>query len=272
MDRICSAGLSRTRFLEVLGVSGKASLLIAGDSRSNDTANRTFTAVAQPDVFAEHEWRRYPNELHDFTSFVDSLAAVAYLREPWAPQRPITNVRGVMVVDFKSATQAQAEASIDGRWTSGGYGLPMGAVNTVASRIAVDAQNDRVERHLSLIATAMHMDKFVSRVIRELYDSRSCPNCEGCATIPNRTLVDAMIILARKTKRYHIELFARWQPDERMRKALRRRSVNLAWYPLDVIPAEDLAVNRFFHVWHGTPLQDEEFRRKHWQPTWRQLT
>jgi len=56
----------------------------------------------------------------------------------------------------------------------------MGVTNTVYSRTEVNEQNARIERHLTLIGTAMTCEDFHKAVGEKLLDVHSCPDKKHC--------------------------------------------------------------------------------------------
>ena len=60
---------------------------------------------------AEIRWHGYPDEGYSLTTFADSLVAHAY-GFGWVMQPPMVDSREALIVDFASATQAEAERSL----------------------------------------------------------------------------------------------------------------------------------------------------------------
>lgn len=153
----------------------------------------------------------------------------------------------------------------------GAWEFPIGSVNTVASRARTNAQNERFERHVSLIATAMQQDEFHRDVIEPLLDARTCPsgNCSECRDRAPRDLADVLIGFANGADQIAVHLFARWQPTAELADRLAAYGVALRAHALTDIPKEDLDANRFYHLWSGSPKQAEIFRHTVWAPAWR---
>ena len=235
---------------------------VAAESRDH-----SFLASAANDTREAHLWHGYPDECYAMTAFADSLVALAW-GHGWYPQPPIVDLRNAIVVDFASRTEAEAEDSIVRGW-NGAFEFPMGIVNTVASRGEVNAQNARLERHLTLIATGMRQAEFHEAVIEELLDARTHRDCESCARRPNRGLAKVFSMLARGTDQAGVQLFSRWRPSSALVSTLKEEGLFVNHHSLDAIPKADLEANRFYHIWDGTPKQAEEFRRIVWAPDWK---
>jgi len=231
--------------------------------------DRRFLAAPQPDVDQNLMFHGFPDECYAYTVFADSLVALAW-QCGWYHQPPMVDARNAIVVDFASSTEAEAEASIPHGW-NGPAEFPMGVIGTVKSREAVTAQTDRVERHLSLIATGMRFDEFQRAVISPLLDRRTCPDtgCPRCAERDLRGLADVFGTLADGTDQRVIHLFSRWKPSDGLIHRLDDGDVEIVHHPLSSIPSADLEANRHYHVWEGTPLQAEAFRNALWAPAWK---
>ena len=253
----------------MLGIAGALPLAAVSPPITDADRRHAFLASPQPDTVEERIWHGYPDECHSLTTFADSLVALAWGRG-WYVQPPMVDYRNAIVVDFASSTQGEAEASIARGW-NGAWEFPMGAVNTVASRAEINAQNARIERHLTLIGTAMRQAEFQESVITELLDRRTHPDCDSCRLRPNRTLADVFSLLASGTGQAAVQLFSKWEPSQTLRDSLTTSGVTLVRHPLDAIPRDDLEANRYYHIWDGTPLQAEEFRRTVWAPAWRKV-
>ena len=135
-------------------------------------------SVKLPDDGSEHLWHGYPDECFALMFFADSLVARDSGRG-WSIQPPLTVVRKALVIDFVSEREAQAEASIQHGW-NGTWEFPMGVANTVYSRTEVNEQNARLERHMTLIVTAMTHEDFHKAVGEKLLDVHSCPDKKHC--------------------------------------------------------------------------------------------
>jgi hypothetical protein len=208
----------------------------------------------------------YPDECLDFSAFAGSLAALITDGE-WLLQ-PFTQKRLAIVVDFASETQAEAEESLKGGW-NGAWEFPNGCVNTVRSRVEVNEQNARAERHLSLIATGDTMREFFWAVVEKLLDVNSCnkPDCVRCKMRFTRDLA-LMLSIFSKTGFRTIHLFSRWPPSPELRAVLREEDVEIQWNPLSSIPSPDLEANRYYSIWDGTAAQYDDFMRRFWAPSW----
>ena len=228
-----------------------------------------YSAATLADAGAKHLWHGYPDECHAFTSFADSLVALAW-GCGWYPQPPYVGLRNAMIVDFASRSEEEAEASIRAGW-NGAWEFPMGTVATVRSRTEVDAQNARFERHLALIATGMPIGEFHHDVIEPLLDPRTCPRpqCDTCKRRGARRLEDVFVSLGDGTGQRAVQLFSAWRPSSKLLARVDAAGIEIRTHPLDEIPKEDLEANRFYHIWDGTPLQAQEFRRTIWAPAWR---
>ena len=224
-----------------------------------------FTSL-EPDDGGARIAAGYPDECLDFTAFAGSLAALITDGE-WLLQ-PFTQKRLAIVVDFASETQAEAEESLKRGW-NGAWEFPTGCINTVRSRIEVNEQNARLERHLSIIATGDPMREFFWGVTEKLLDANSCrePNCAKCTIRFARDLAMTLSIFS-KTGFSTIHLFSRWQPSPELRAVLREEDVEIQWNPLSSIPSPDLEANRRYSIWDGTALQYDDFMRRFWAPTW----
>ncbi|HKU82346.1 MAG TPA: hypothetical protein VJP76_09280 [Candidatus Tumulicola sp.] len=221
-----------------------------------------YLAGPAADPGAEPMWHGYPDECFAFTSFADSLVALAW-GYGWYPQPPIVGLRNAIVVDFCSPSEDRAAASIERGW-SAAWEFPMGTAATVASEISVNAQNTRLQRQLAFIGTAMRQDEFHAAVVEPLLDSHSCPDCDcaECATRKPRDLADALTILARGTDQGAVQLFSAWHPSDGLRQRVAGRGVELRHHALRSIPADALEANRSYHIWSGTPLQPSSFARR----------
>jgi len=248
----------------LLGIGSAAKPASAGIDR-----DRLYLAAPQPDIDKKPMFHGFPDECYAYTVFADSLVALAW-GYGWYHQPPMVGARNAIVVDFASATEGGAEASIPHGW-NGPAEFPMGVVGTVKSREAVTRQTDRVERHLSLIATGMRHDGFHDAVISRLLDRRTCPlaDCPRCADRDPRRLVDVFGILADGADQCAVQLFSRWIPSDALRAELAALDIGIEHHPLSAIPAADLEANRYYHVWDGTPLQAEAFRNTVWAPAWK---
>ena len=258
---------TRLQFLTSLGAAATLPLTVRAQGSNDADRAHAFIAAPQIDTDEERMWHGYPDECYSLTTFADSLVALAW-GHGWYMQPPMVDLRNAIVVDFASETEAEAEASIATGW-NGAWEFPMGVVNTVASRVETNAQNACIERHITLIGTAMRQEEFRETVIDQLFDARVHPGCKECSQRPHRTLADILSIPAYGTDQAGIQLFSKWEPSEELRAALQRKSFRLIAHPLSSIPTEDLEANRFYHIWDGTPLQAEEFRRAVWAPAWR---
>jgi hypothetical protein len=219
---------------------------------------------------SEHLWHGYPDECFALTSFADSLVAHV-LGRGWWIQPPITVVRKAFVIDFASEREAQAEASIQHGW-NGTWEFPMGVVNTVYSRAEVNEQNARIERHMTLIATAMTCEDFHKAVGEKLLDVHSCPDkihCDICKGRIPRGLADTFELLSAGTKESEVHLFSQWAPSEELSTILHADGVRIVHHDLSDIPLADLKANRAYHIWDGTENQGHEFREAVWAPAWR---
>lgn len=225
--------------------------------------------MAEPaaDIGAEQMWHGYPDECYSFTVFADSLVALAG-GHGWYHQPPMVGLRNALTVDFCSGTEAEAEASLRG-W-NGAWEFPMGTVATTAARVALNAQNDRVTRHIALLGTAMRQEEFHAAVIEPLLDPRTCPdrNCTTCGGREIHDLAEVFVILANGTDQDVVHLFSRWEPGVELRRRTTAKGVELKRRPLGVIPSDALEANRQYHIWKGTPLQAQEFRKTVWAPGW----
>ncbi|HEY1976396.1 MAG TPA: hypothetical protein VGG89_07625 [Candidatus Baltobacteraceae bacterium] len=258
---------TRLQFLRILGLATAAPFAATSPLVAAADASHAFIASPQPDGGEERLWHGYPDECYAFTSFADSLVALAW-GHGWYAQPPMVDLRNAIVVDFASSTEEAAEASITRGW-NGAWEFPMGVVNTVASRVEMNAQNARIERNLSLIGTAMRQAEFHENVVNELFDRRLHPDCGKCEGRPERTLADVFRILAHGTDQVAVQLFSKWDPSPALRESLSASRVAIIHHPLDSIPREDLEANRYYHIWDGSPLQAEQFRRTVWAPAWR---
>ena len=204
---------TRSDFLKSFGLSAAA--LVPGlPALARGDREHAYLAAPRSDAGEEHIWHGYPDECYSFTAFADSLVALAW-GHGWYMQPPMVDLRNAIAVDFASSTEEEAvEASLAGRW-NGASEFPMGAINTVSSRVETNAQNARIERHLALIGTAMRQSEFSETVIQQLFDPRTHPGCEKCAEKPIRTLGDVLAILADGTDQAAIHLFAQWEPSQR---------------------------------------------------------
>lgn len=227
--------------------------------------------IAEPaaDEGVGHMWHGYPDECYSFTSFADSLVALAW-GYGWYPQPPYVGLRNAMIVDFASQTEEEAEASIASGW-NGAWEFPMGTVATVRTRTEIDAQNTRIERHLALVATATPIEEFHHDVIEPLLDPRTCPSpdCDTCKRRGRRRLDDIFIALGDGTGQRAVQLFSAWRPSAKLVARVDAAGIEIRAHPLDEIPKDDLEANRFYHIWDGTPLQAQEFRKTVWAPAWR---
>jgi hypothetical protein len=228
-----------------------------------------YLAAPAPDAGAEHLWHGYPDECYSFTSFADSLVALAW-GYGWYPQPPYVRLRNAMIVDFASQSEAEAEASIATGW-NGAWEFPMGTVATVRERIEVNAQNARLTRHLTLIATGMPIDEFHHDVIEPLLDPHTCPHpsCGTCKRRGARRLEDVFVTLGDGTGQRAVQLFSAWRPSAKLLARADAAGIEIRQHPLDEIPGEDLEANRHYHLWDGTPLQAQQFRKTVWAPAWR---
>lgn len=258
---------NRFEFLKSLGVSATSPLLVPHGPITRQDRDHAFIAMPQSDMGEEHLSHGYPDECYSFTTFADSLVALAW-GYGWYVQPPMVDYRNAIIVDFASKTEEEAESSIAGAW-NGAWEFPMGVVNTVAARTETNEQNARIERHLTLIGTAMRQEDFRKAVIDKLFDARTHPGCDSCKTRPPRSLGDIFVILAEGTEQGGVQLFSQWKPSQRLRSLLCEKHILLNQHPLSAIPPEDLEANRSYHIWDGTPLQAEEFRRTVWAPAWR---
>jgi hypothetical protein len=217
----------------------------------------------------EHRSHGYPDECYSLTTFSDSLVALAYegIR---IMQPPIVGLRNAIIVDFVSKTQSHAESSLLHKW-NGAWELPMGAVNTVYGRRETNEQNAVIERHMLFIGTAMTMGDFHRLVIERLLDSHSCadPNCKICKTRFSRGLAESFQILADGTEQAAVHLFSSWLPNEELVSKLAADSIEIRHHPLSQIPREDLAANRAYSIWDGSPAQADAFLRTVWAPAWK---
>lgn len=258
---------TRFQFLASLGVAAAVPLAATSAPIALNDRDHAYMASPQNDGGEEHLSHGYPDECYAFTTFADSLVALAWGYE-WYVQPPMVDLRNAIVVDFSSNTEDEAEASIARGW-NGAWEFPMGVVNTVASRTETNAQNARLDRHLTLIGTAMRQDEFRVAVIDPLLDARTHPGCSTCSQKPNRGLGDIFAILAEGTDQAAVQLFSKWLPSQELREFLGRKHISLNHHPLRSIPRDDLQANRVYHIWDGTPLQAEEFRTIVWAPAWR---
>ena len=253
----------------MLGIAGALPLAPGSSAISDGDRRHAFIASPQSDTTEERIWHGYPDECYSVTTFADSLVALAW-GHGWYMQPPMVDYRNAFVVDFASNTEGEAEAAIAHGW-NGAWEFPMGVVNTVASRVETNTQNARLERHLTLIGTAMRQAEFQENVIAELLDRRTHPDCDSCRPRPDRTLADVLSILASGSGQTAVQLFSKWEPSQTLRDSLTTSGVTLVRHPLDAIPRDDLEANRYYHIWDGTPLQAEEFRRAVWAPAWRKV-
>jgi len=222
-----------------------------------------------PDDGTKHIWHGYPDECFAFTSFVDSLVALI-LYGAWSIQPPITVVRKAIIIDFISDRQHQAESSIAHGW-NGTWEFPMGVANTVHSRVETNAQNARIGRHLSVVASAMTHEDFFRAAGERLLDIHSCrqPSCDICAKRATRGLADLFQILASGTRESEVHLFAKWLPQQDLIEPLRADGISIVVHSLTEVPTDDLRANQYYHVWDGTEHQAHEFRIAIWAPEWK---
>ena len=260
---------SRPTFLQTIGtlLSLPAALTAATPRRPGDA--HTFIARDRPDTSDTPVFHGYPDECYAYAAFADSLVALSW-GEGWRQQPPIVSLRTAIVVDFASETEQDAQASIGESW-NGVWELPMGATSTLQACVELDAQNERSTRHLALIATSISHGDFERRVTRELVDSRTCnkKGCDVCANRADRDLADVLRILANGTGQSAVQLFSNWQPSDALQTKLDDANIAIVHHALRSIPAADLEANRSYHVWGGTPLQGQEFRRAIWTPQWK---
>ncbi len=257
--------------LEFLKSIGSAGAVFAGAAGASPRCKRGHDVMipACSDAGAAHLTHGYPDECHAFTIFADSLAARAW-GHGWYAQPPIVSDRNAIVVDFVSRQEQDAEASLEGGW-NGAWEFPMGTVNTVAARVETNAQNARIARHLALIGTGMRQAAFHRDVIEPLLDERSCRNasCAICAARPQRGIAGVFHVLATGMRQSVVQLFSQWEPSNALREALRHDGIDIVHHRLSSIPGDDLAANSAYHLWDGTPLQAERFRKTIWKPAWR---
>ena len=218
---------------------------------------------------AEIRWHGYPDEGYSLTTFADSLVAHAY-GFGWVMQPPMVDSREALIVDFASATQAEAEKSLQTAW-NGPWELPMGAVNTVASRAAINSQNTRIERQLLLIGTGMTIHDFHRQVIEKLLDRHSCedPSCAICLKRQLRKIADVFKILAYGINNVSLHLYAKWKPSKALRSKLLEYGLEVKSHRLGEIPAPDLEANRYYTSWGGTEAQEQDFLKTVWAPAWK---
>jgi hypothetical protein len=220
---------------------------------------------------SERLWHGYPDECFSFTSFADSLVAhVMY--GGWSVQPPVTIVRMALVVDFISAREDEAEASLPHGWGEC-WEFPMGVTSTRHST-PVNVQNERNQRHLTLIGTAMTRDDFHRAISEKLLDVQSCPDklsCELCQERAPRGLGDVFSILAEGTAQSEVHLFSRWMPSENLANSLAADGIRIVAHPLSAIPTADLKANKHYHIWDGSEDQAHEFRSVVWAPAWKHL-
>jgi hypothetical protein len=261
---------SRPTFLQALGsvFALPAALRLPGPRTGN--AGHDFIAPDMGDGGAEPMWHGYPDECYSYTTFADSLVALAW-GYGWYMQPPMVEARNAIIVDFASHTESEANASILGGW-NGAWEFPMGTVNSVHDRVETNHQNARISRHLSLIVTGMMQGDFHRSVVEPLLDPQSCgtKDCDLCVDRPRRHLADVFKILAEGTSQGAVQLFSRWMPSTNLRTNLAKSHILIVHHDLDAIPAADLEANRQYHIWDGTPLQAEEFRKVVWIPRWKQ--
>jgi hypothetical protein len=257
----------RSEFL----ATGAGAALLAATSAASARPGRQglFTAPKMRDEGAEHLSHGYPDECYSFTTFADSLVALAW-GHGWYAQPPYVGLRNAIIVDFSSATEDEAEASLAHGW-NGAWEFPMGSAATVSRRVEVDAQNAKIWRQLSIIGTGVSSDDFHAKVIEPLLDARSCSDrtCSKCRLRGVRHLEDVFIQLALGMDQGAIQLFSRWQPSSKLLTRVEAAGVRIIHHPLGEIPKEDLEANRAYHIWDGTPLQAEAFRKAVWAPAWR---
>ena len=67
--------------------------------------------------------------------------------------------------------------------------------------------------------------------------------------------------------RVRCSLLSEWRPSDDLRRRLATQGIELRHHPLQSIPADALEANRSYHIWSGTPLQAEEFRKTVCAPT-----
>jgi hypothetical protein len=228
-----------------------------------------YFAGPAPDDGAAHLWHGYPDECYSFTSFADSLVALAW-GHGWYAQPPYVTLRNAMIVDFESASEEEAEASIAGGW-NGAWEFPFGAAATVHRRVEIDEQNARIWRHLAVITTGMPMEDFHAGVIEPLLDARMCPEpeCDACKRRGARHLEDVFVALADGSDQSAVHLFSAWEPSRKLMVLADAAGVDIRHHRLGEIPKDDLEANRSYHIWDGTPQQAERFRRAIWAPAWR---
>ncbi len=148
----------------------------------------------------------------------------------------------------------------------------MGVANTVYSRTEVNEQNARIERHISVIATAMTHEFFHKTIGEKLLDAHSCPDKEHCTICKGRSprgLADVFQLLSAGTDQPDVHLFSRWTPSKDLTAILKADGVNIVHHDLSDIPVADLEANRAYHIWDGTENQGHEFREAVWAPAWR---
>ena len=231
------------------------------------TADSHDYVSSAPDVGGEHFSVGYPEECLDFTSFGGSLGALVTDGE-WLLQ-PFTQKDLALIVDFASDTEEEAEQSL-ARGSNGAWEFPTGNVNTVRSRVETNAQNARIERHLSLITTGQPMREFFWKVVEKLLDEHSCkdPACRVCKDRFPRDLAMVFTLLADLGLKT-IYLFSKWQPSEKLRSILDAENITIQWNPLSAIPQADLEANRYYSIWDGTEKQYQDFMAHFWEPSWR---
>lgn len=259
---------TRSAFLKSIGSVGAVLAGTAGASPGRKRAHDVVIPTCS-DAGKSHLTHGYPDECHAFTTFADSLVALAW-GQGWYAQPPIVDARNAIVVDFVSSDEGGAAASLGGGW-NGAWEFPMGTVNTVYARLETSAQNARIARQLALIGTGMRQAEFHRDVIEALLDRRTCPDasCSVCAIRPQRGIADVFRIFAMGTGQSVVQLFSKWEPSNVLRCALRNDGIDIVHHRLSSIPSDDLAANSVYHLWDGTPLQAERFRKTIWKPAWR---
>lgn len=258
--------LKRSGFL---AAGGAAALAGAAGSPAVGHEEGQFLAPHMSDAGTEHLWHGYPNECSSFSTFVDSLVALAW-GHGWGVQAPYVSLRNAVMVDFASATEQEAAASLARGW-NGAWEFPMGTAATVAKRVEINSQNAKLWRQLAIIGTAMSSEEFHARVIEPLLDSRSCQDssCSKCVARGQRHLEDVFIQLALGTEQKVIQLFSLWKPSAALKAKAHAAGIEIIHHSLHEIPKEDLEANRAYHIWDGTPLQADVFRKNVWAPAWR---
>lgn len=252
-----------------LGIALPAISAATAGRAAAESPEHRFVAAPQADTDDKREYHGYPDECAAFSSFADSLVGLAH-GEGWSIQPPVIGGHHALVVDFASATESEAEASLARGW-NGAREFPMGVVTTVATRTWLDPQNDFVKRQLTLIAPGMTTADFHAKVTEPLLDSSNCPDegCERCRQRTPRRLCDVFRILRRSTNAHPVYLFSRWTPGEALRTKLLESSTYIVHAPLTAIPVADIEANRGYHIWDGTPRQAREFRARVWAPSWK---